>query len=251
MPADPTLLFGFLLVFVRCSAMLLSSPVFGAQNTPLPVRIMTTLAISGALTAVLTPKLGPPPADMNGLVVAVAHEAMAGLLLGTFVSLALQAAQIAGAFLDLQIGLGSSQILNPATGVSVTVISQFKFMLGVVIFLSFDGHHLMLQAFAASYDSAAPISMAVVQASVLTLVRDTFLLALQIAAPVLAVSVIIDASLGLMSRAVPQMQAIHVGLPAKLLVGILVLGFGLPGLVAGVNAGVGHALQALDPIFRP
>ena len=115
MTLDGSLVFGFLLVFVRCSAMLLSSPVFGAQNTPVNVRILTTLAISGALTSVVRPALGPLPTDLPSLLIAVGTEAVAGLLLGSFMNLALQVGQIAGGVLDMQIGLGTSQVMNPVT----------------------------------------------------------------------------------------------------------------------------------------
>ncbi len=71
MPIDASLLFGFLLVFVRCSAMLLSSPVFGAQNTPVHIRVLTTLSISAALTAVLKPNLGAVPDNMGTFALAI------------------------------------------------------------------------------------------------------------------------------------------------------------------------------------
>src|SRR5690349_5299798 len=111
MTFDPALLFAFLLVFVRCSAMLLSSPMFGAQNTPVQVRVMTTLAIAGALTLVLKPKMGPVPTEMYSLAAAVLAEAVAGIVIGLSMSLVLQAAQIAGSILDLQLGLSLSQAI--------------------------------------------------------------------------------------------------------------------------------------------
>lgn len=253
MPLDEALLFAFLLVFVRAGAMLLSSPVFGAQNTPLPIRILTTLAIAAALTCALQPKVGAVPASLYDMGAAVAVEALAGLLIGLFMQLALQAVLIAGTLLDTQIGLGMSQTLNPVAGVPVSVLAQYKFLLGVVIFLCINGHHVMLQAFARSYDmmpAGAAIGagkFAAVQAGYLSLLGQTCLLALTIAAPVLAVSLVVDAALGVVSKAVPQMQAIMVGMPAKLVMGMISLSIALPALVAGVNNAVENAT---DSIFK-
>src|SRR5579862_4213232 len=158
MSFDSALLYSFLLVFVRCSAMLLTSPMFGAQNSPLQVRIFSTLAIAGALTCVLKPTIGPAPTELYALAAAILKEVLAGLLIGTFMSLVLQAAQMAGSIIDLQMGLSMSQELNPLTGVSVTVVSQFKYMLALVVFLSMNCHHEMIIAFARSYQTMPALS---------------------------------------------------------------------------------------------
>lgn len=253
MPLNEATLYAFLLVFVRCSAMLLASPVFGAQNTPLQVRILTTLCIAGALTAVLRPKIGPVPPDMGALLLAVAHEAAAGLLIGGVMSLVLQAANIAGSILDLQVGLSMSQALNPLLGVQVTVIAQFKFMLGTVLYLSMDGHHQMLQAFAASYSQMPALgveTMPMLGQTLLGLVSGVFILGLQISLPVLAVSMVVDAALGLISKAVPQMQVLVVGAPGKIILGLVTLSLCLPALATGVNSGIGYGVEALGRIFN-
>jgi len=248
MSFDAALLFSFLCVFVRCSAMFISSPVFSAQSTPLQVRIFTTMAISGALTVTLGPKIGPAPADMYAFVMAIAHEVLAGLLIGTFMSLVLQAAQMAGSLIDMQMGLSMSQVMNPVSGISSTVISQFKYMLAVVVFLSIDGHHMMLQAFSQSYGSMPGLSMEhlpQMKDSLVGLFGSLSVLAIQMAAPVLGVSLVVDAALGIINKAVPQMQVIVVGMPAKLVIGMIALSVGLPAVVAGVNHGVGTALSGL------
>ncbi len=250
---DSALLFAFMLVFVRCSAMMLASPVFGAQSTPVQIRVLTTFAISAALTAIIQPKIGPVPTDMYGFVSSVIQELLAGLLIGMFMSLAMQVALIAGAICDLQVGLSMSQAMNPITGVSVTVLSQFKFLLGVVIFLQIDAHHMLIELFVRSYQTVPSLSMSsvpAVQAGLLHLLGTVFLLALQIAAPVMAVSFVVDAGLGIINRAVPQMQAMNVGLPAKIGIGLTAVGLGLPALAGGVNAAVGEAFKVLGPIFK-
>jgi len=75
------------------------------------------------------------------------------------------------------------------------------------------------------------------------------LLALQMAAPVLGVSMVLDAALGMINKAVPQMQVIQVGMPAKIIIGMVALSVGLPAVVAGVNTGVETGLTSLLHIF--
>lgn len=255
MSIDAALFYAFLIVFVRCSAMLLSSPVFGAQNTPLMVRIFTTLALAAALTCTIKPNIGPPPADMYSLALAIMHEAIAGILIGAFMTMVLHAAEIAGSFLDLQMGFGLSQALNPITGVPVTLMAQFKMFLCMVVFLSINAHHVMLAAFVHSYDTMPMPSMASmpgIQATFVGMITQMFLIALQIAAPVTAVSIVVDAALGVINKAVPQMQTLIVGMPAKIIMGLLVVSVTLPALASSVQYGVDQATSSLSNVFsRP
>ena len=240
-------MFAFFCVFVRSSALMLSSPVFGAQTTPVTVRVMTTLALSGAITAVVQPRVGPIPADLGALIVRLGGEILIGLLIGNFVTLALQTASIGGALMDVQTGLSSGQVMNPINGVSSTILSQFKFMLSVVVFLSMDGHHLLIQAMIATYDVAPNFSA--IQSGLTSLLGAMFALALQIALPTLGVGMLVDAALGLINRAVPQMQALQVGMPAKIAIGLTSVAIGLPAVAAGTHAATNAAFKALSPIL--
>ncbi len=252
MPLDQLTIYAFFLVFVRCSGMMLAAPMFGAMNAPASVRVYVTLAISMAMTALIRPEIGHIPVHLGEFILAVANEAVAGLLIGAFFSLVLHAATMAGALIDLQMGLGLSQALNPVTGVPVSVIAQFKYLLCLIVFLRLDAHHLMLGSFLQSYHTLPTISasmMAGLQDSLVGLVASMTLLALQMAAPVAAVSFVVDAALGLVNRAVPQMPALLVGLPAKVLMGLVALSVGLPALVGTVETGVERTTDAIARSF--
>ncbi|MGV3613906.1 MAG: flagellar biosynthetic protein FliR [Fimbriimonas sp.] len=240
-------LFAFFCVFIRCSALMLSSPVFGAQTTPVNVRVMTTLALSGAITAVVQPKAGPVPADLGELLVRLGGEVLIGLLIGSFMTMALQTASIGGALMDVQTGLSSGQVMNPINGVSSTIISQFKFMLSVVVFLSMDGHHLLIQAMIGTYDVAPNINA--IQTGLTGMLTAMFGLALQIALPTLGVGMLVDAALGLINRAVPSMQALQVGMPAKIAIGLTAVSIGLPAVAGATHAATHAAFKALGPVL--
>jgi flagellar biosynthetic protein FliR len=240
--------FAFLLVFLRCSAMFLTCPVFGAGNTPLQVRIFTGVAVSAALAVAIRPQLGPLPAGMYELVCAGCRELLAGALIGIFTSLAIQTLQMAGGFMDLQTGLGSSRALNPLSGVESTVLSQLKSTLAVGVFLAADAHHLMIAAFVRSYHFLP--SFGAIESSYVSLISQMLMLAIQIAAPVMAVGFLVDAALALMTRAVPQMQVMQVGMPAKVGVGIATVAVGLPMAVVGVNAALTACFHSLGSLFH-
>lgn len=253
MRLDAAFIWTFFLVFCRCSAMLLASPVFGAQSTPVPIRVFTTLAISSAVTLAVGVNPITPPDDLVTLFMGAGQELVIGILIGAFCNLVLQGVQIAGSFIDLQMGLSMSQTMNPVTGVPVSVIGQFKFMLGIVLFLCMNGHHVMLQAFAASFEIAPALgmtSLAPLGSGLVGTIANISVLALQIAAPVAAVGFVVDASLGIVNKAVPQMQAYMVGVPAKTLIGLLALAVTLPTLATSIQAGLAQSMEALSGVLR-
>lgn len=248
MSLDAGLIFAFFLVFVRCSAMFLSAPLFSSSNLPHTVRILAAVLISAALTQTLRPVLGAPPQNMYALVVDVGSEVLAGLIIGVFIQIVLLAAQMGGAFMDLQVGLSMSDVLNPSNGQSSTVLSQFKYMLALVVFLSVDGHHIMLGALVRSFEIMPAVhggTLVALQQNQLALVGQLSLIALQIATPVLAVSILVDAALGIMNKAVPQMHIFIVGMPAKVAMGIMAVSVALPATAAAVLGGLETATDAL------
>lgn len=248
MSLDAGLIFAFFLVFVRCSAMFLSAPLFSSSNLPRIIRILAAVVVSAALTPTLRPVLASPPADMYAFTAAVANEVLAGLIIGVFIQIVLLAAQMGGSFMDLQVGLSMSHVLNPANGQPSTVLSQFKYMLALVVFLAVDGHHVMLGAFVRSFEIMPAVNggtLAAVQEHQVVLVEQLSLIALQIATPVLAVSILVDAALGIMNKAVPQMHIFIVGMPAKVAMGLMVVSVALPATAAAVLGGVEFATDAL------
>lgn len=252
MPLDTITIYTFFLVFVRCSGMMLAAPVFGAANLPTHIRVFITMALSMALTFSVRPTVGQVPQDLVSFGLAIGNEAISGLLIGAFFSLVMHAVSMAGAIVDLQMGLGMSQVLNPVTGVPVSVIGQFKYLLGLIVFLQIDAHHLMLGAFLQSYSNLPTLSTAMLEPmrdSLVTMLTSMTLLAIQMAAPVAAVSIVVDAALGLVNRAVPQMQVFLVGMPAKTVMGMIALSISIPALVGTVQSGVDMAATGLTAAF--
>lgn len=247
---DAAYLFTFFLVFVRCGAMLLVAPIVGA-STPVQVRIGLAVMCSVAITPLVRPFMGSPPGDLYGLVGAVLYEILAGILIGWCLQLLAVAAQMAGAFLDIQVGLSTVQVFDPQTQSPVSLFAQFKYLLAVVLLLVLDGHHLMFAAFVESY-RLGPLGIGDVDQATqgfVALVGNLSLLALQIAAPVAGVCVIVDAAAGIVNKSVPQMQAFMVTIPAKLMLGMVTLSLTLPIMATAVKSGVEHTFEALAGIL--
>lgn len=244
MTLEAGLVWPFACLFARSSALMLSAP-FSSASVPVPVRVGFSAVLSMGMTPVLAEQVGPLPADMYSLAAAIAQNVLVGLLIGFTIQLVVQGLLMAGAFLDMQMGLGSVQVLNPMTETPVSLLAQFKYLLGVVLLLVTDGHHAMLQAFVQSYGAPAP-SMDAILEGTMALVTQSALLSIQIAAPVVAVCVVVDAAAGFVNKAIPMMPVYLVSLPAKIMVSIVSLGLALPLLASAVHGGLGRALDTLS-----
>lgn len=250
MTLDASFVLGFAVVFARMSAMLLSSPLFGAM-VPVQLRIMFTAIISLALTPSLMPYLTLEFAGIPGLLLILGKEVLIGLLIGGMMQFLLAGVQMGGSFLDLSLGIGAAQIFNPLTGSQNTPIGRYKFLLGLVLLLILNGHHLMFQAFLASYEVAGPTlaSLDYVREQGLEFMGMLMLLAVQIAFPAAAVATAIDFASGIINKAVPQTMPFLIAIPVKLTVGVLILSISLPVLATIVNLGVGETLDTIRNIL--
>jgi flagellar biosynthetic protein FliR len=195
--------------------------------------------------------VGALPQHLYELVFMMFREVLTGVLIGSAMHLVAAIMESAGAFSDMQIGLASAQMFSPATGSAATPMSRFKFMLGVVLMFVSDAHHLMLSALVGSY-RAPDLTLSGMEAMVpmiLQMVGQSMVLALQIAAPLAAIGVIIDLAAGFINKAVPQTQPFLLAMPAKLALGMVGMAVALPAFVAGTKAGVDLVFGGVGRIF--
>jgi flagellar biosynthetic protein FliR len=241
---DATVVWPFACLFARASALMLSAPMM-AHAVPVPVRVGFAAILAMGLAPVVGPKAGPPPADLFAMATVLGLNVLVGLLIGFTLQLVMHGLQMAGALLDMQAGLGAVQVLNPLTDSPVSLLAQFKYFLGVVLLMATDGHHMMLSAFVQSFSSPMP-SLDGLLTGAVALVAQVSVLAIQIAAPVAGVCVVVDAASGLVNKSIPMMPVYLVTLPAKILVSIVSLGLALPILAAAMHSAIGGAFQVLE-----
>ncbi|MEJ5252764.1 MAG: flagellar biosynthetic protein FliR [Chthonomonadetes bacterium] len=235
--ASTQLFWTFLVVLFRIAGLMVTAPVFGSPSVPVPVKLGFSTAFAIALTPTAVGKVGSPPDDWLTLVGVLLGETLLGMLTGYLVSLFFSAVQMAGAFIDMQMGYGIFQLMNPFTPVPASLLAQFHTLLMMVVYLQVNAHHWLLAALAQSLQALPPGGVALDAGRLQPLLSDVivqvFALALRIAAPATAVLIVVDAALAIVSRAVPQMPVFFVGAPAKIAMGLLTLAIVLP-LVANV-----------------
>jgi len=217
----------FLLVMVRVGGMFLVAPVFGSLNVP----PMAKVGLAGLIALLLVPSL---PVDYAsgisgslGLAIAAGQELLVGLFIGFAIYLIFVAIQLAGQVIDMQMGFGVVNVIDPVTSTQVSVVGQYKFLMATLFFLVINGHHHVLRAVG---DSMTLISLGGLSLSEGAFIKlaamfgDVFTVAVQIGAPAIAVLFLTNLSMGLISRAVPQINVFIVGLPLSIAMGLLMVG---------------------------
>lgn len=230
------LLPNYLLVLCRISAFFFAVPVFSLRNVPQIFKIGLALFIS--LLVFLANETLRVPIAMDSLyALSIMKEVLIGLLLGFLAYLFFAAVQVAGAFIDIQIGFGIANVIDPMTGAQSPVLGNFKFIVATLLFLSLNGHHYLLQAIMTSYQWVplsnefwVHIAKGNVSSFLLQSLAVMFMTSFQLAAPLVVSLFLTDVALGLLARTAPQYNIFVVGLPVKLILGLAVLLLVIPGM---------------------
>jgi flagellar biosynthesis protein FliR len=227
-------LVGFILVLARLTPLFLFAPLFSSKLVPMRVRGIVAVALAIGM-APLALAGAEPPTDALGLGGLVVKELLVGLAFAFAVGMLLAALQVAGSFVDTLIGFAFGAAVDPLTGNQGTVMSQLYGIVGVLVFVAINGDQIVIRGFAETYELVGLLEMPALGAlldGAIAAFTGLFAAALQVAAPVLLALILTDAAFGLVTRVVPQLNVFSVGLPAKVLVGMLVSAASLP-FVAG------------------
>jgi len=231
----------------RILALFATAPVLSHQAIPVRVKVAIALAITLAIAPVVS---SPPLAGLleaRGFVL-LAHNILVGLALGFMVRLVFVGIELAGQLIGLQIGLSYATYFNPDSMESENVVSNFMSMLTLLMFLSIDGHLILLSALVDSFRVFPAFGTGSAPIEPLALVRagsDLFAIALTICLPILAVMLLINVVLGVMARVAPQLNLFAVGFPLTVLAGLASLFLFLPTLEAPIRAVLQRGLATL------
>lgn len=241
---------GFVWILMRLSILFALLPLFGARNVPM----LWKAGFSFVLAIVILPVAPPPPRLPDTLpefLLGLASEFMLGLILAFVVRLVFAAVQLAGQFMAFQMGLSMSSAMDPATGVRSTTLSQFLYLLTVLVFFSIDGHHLLVRAIAASFELVPPNGFQPEEALCGVVVKASsqmFVVALKIAAPIMIALFLSNLCLGIVARTVPQVNILMIGFPINITLGLVIFGLtlrGLPPFLGTLTRSMGALLEHL------
>jgi len=229
----------FMLVFARAAGLIVSAPFWGGRMVPLPVRIWIAVVLAVATFPLAQPVTLQGGSTIFSLSLAMVAETFIGLVLGWVAQLVFAGMRLAGQTIETKSGLGLVQLVDPHEGSATGIFSAFLEVLAGLMFFALNGHHLLIQALAASY-AVFPLTNTSFFDRLLTAVISSggqiFTIGLRVSAPVVIGLFLSDIVLGILSRAIPQMNIFMVAQPLQFGLTILLLMLSLP-MVAWFFAG--------------
>jgi flagellar biosynthetic protein FliR len=230
---------GFILVLVRVSSIIMLVPVFGDTRVPARVKgglsFLIALIFFPLVRSILPNIENVAPAH---LAVLIAGEIVIGAVIGFAARLVFAGIQMAGEALGFEMGFMFAGVIDPLTNIQVTVISEFLYLVGILLFMIVDAHHIFISAITDSYSVLPPLLVNVsgpFTQALLNLSGEIFMIAIKISAPVLAVLIFLNIGMGMIARAVPQMNIFAINFPLEIGIGFLFIGLAAPVFVKTIK----------------
>ncbi|MCL2058736.1 MAG: flagellar type III secretion system protein FliR [Oscillospiraceae bacterium] len=216
----------FFLVFLRVTGMFVVSPIFGRQNLPVYYKLGFSFFIALIMTS-SAPIVSPGfYGNAPEYVYYAAREFIIGASIGFIPYLMFSAIYMAGQMIDMKIGFSMVNVLDPVSNVQIPITANFYFILCMLMFITVNAHHMVILTISHSY-SIIPLGRlnmdGEVMATLMRLFSDVFIVGFRIAAPIVFTVLLADVALGTISKAMPQINVFMVGMPLKILVGIVIM----------------------------
>jgi flagellar biosynthetic protein FliR len=241
----------FSLVLSRVAGFFLFAPIFGTSVVSGRVRGMLIIVFATVSTLLIAP---PQLPDDNVIYAALLiKELMVGFAMSFVIGVIFLAAQIAGSLIDTMVGYSMTSVLDPTTHQQSSILSQLYYLLAVINFIVLGGLEVMLGGLIKSFQllplTAEP-RIDLISIHVMSAIGEMLIIGVQIAAPVLIAASITDIALGLVVRAMPQANIFAVGMPVKIIVGLVVVLLTLPAFLYFFGSHMDHTIDLMNQLIQ-
>lgn len=240
------LIAGYLWPFFRISSMFMVMIVFGAASTPILVRLLLSVGITIAVAPTLP---AMPPIELMSVkaIFVIAEQILIGVAIGLASLLLVQTFVLTGQIIGMQTGLGFASMVDPGSGQQTPVIGNFFLILTTMIFLSVNGHLLMIRMLVESFNTL-PVSHSGIEVTSYFRLAQwgsyMFAASLSMAISAIVALLLINLSFGVMTRAAPQLNIFAIGFPVTMISGLIILWLTLSAIMFHFEA-VWQSIQLL------
>jgi flagellar biosynthetic protein FliR len=235
--SEPQIL-AMIIVLLRMTSFIVTMPVIGSEQVPAHLKVLLSLVFTILIFPTIPWQKSGIETYGHELVFVAMKEVTIGIILGFIARLFFFMISITGEVISVAIGLSSEQLFNPAVGGRSTAIQQFQVLMGTLLFFSLNGHYYLLTAIAQSF-TIIPISLEGLKflnpAQIAHIAQETVWVGVRIAAPVMTAIFFMNIVMGIMGRAVPQINVLITSMPLNALVGFAVVIATIPMMVFGMD----------------
>jgi len=246
----------FFLILARISAILVMLPFFNARVVPVYVKAGTSLVMAIVLFPVLSHESIIIPDTIWNLARVLICEFVIGLIMGLMVQIFFEGVRLMGQVVGFQTGFAIANILDPSSGAQVSILANMAYFVTLVLFLAFNGHHILLHALRESFDIIELGSLGLGPSAFHTLIQksgDIFITAIKIGAPAMAALLFTKVAFGLITKLIPQMNIMIVAFPVQIIVGLMFFGLCLAVLASTMQdylKDLGNTLMNMMMLIR-
>lgn len=245
-------LINFIWPLTRILGLIMVAPVFGHRSVPGRVKIGLGIFIALIIAPTLPPMPDVALGSWGGLFILV-QQLLIGVAIGFIMRVVFAAVETAGEIVGLQMGLGFASFFDPQSAGQTLVLARFFNMLALLVFLAVNAHLLLLGVLVDSFQSL-PISPQPLSAAgfynVAAFGSIVFAVGLQLALPLIAILLMTNLSLGILTRSAPQLNIFAIGFPITLGVGLIVLDLTLPYFAPQFEQVIQNGLKASAMVIQ-
>lgn len=226
----------FFLVFCRISSFMVISPGFSLKQAPNLLKGLLSLSFSVTVFSSLQKIV----VFQNLFIFSLQSfkEILVGMALGFIVQLVFSAIEMAGQIIDFQVGFSMGSVYDPGVGIQGSNYGRLYYWLALAVFFFTDMHHLVIDNLIQSF-SIIPITEMSMHGNtvegMMILFVEVFKISILLAAPVVLVALVTDCVLGIISRSVPQINVLMLGMPMKILISFFFVLLFMPNLIESIQ----------------
>lgn len=249
----------YLLICVRCFAVIMTLPLFSIRS----VSRVAKVALAGYIAFIVMPhvdiSLYFPFISSNGsfsveFIMLVIGEGLIGILMGFYITIIFAAFSTAGQFFAFQMGFSASEVYDALSQVENPLMGQFFNLIAMLIFLQSDWAQILFgKAFVSSYQSLNALSIMTGRETIVRFLMsgltDLFADAFVISLPIIGVLVLISVTMGILSKAAPQMNLLSEGFPIMILTSFFIIAALMPVLCDFFGRAIGVGFKNLENLM--
>ncbi len=245
-----TYIVGFILLFFRFAALFMATPIFSHKS------IYVTLKPAMAFFFTIVFYSSMPPLEIAitvpSIVIAILSELLFGLAIGLILQLAFNVITFAGGIISFMMGFSMASAIDPQSGISMPIISQFLSLMALMVLFSIDLHHWIL-LFIDNSLQHIPLGGFMLTEDLFNYTIKAFsymlLVGFTIAFPIIALILLSDIIFGMLMKTMPQFNLLVIGFPIKIMLafGVLIATFSATMLILKNN--MQEAFNTLEMFF--
>lgn len=232
-------------VMARIGGLMIHAPLLGEVMIPIKIRALFCAALSLLILPFVDFSTVDAPRFIPLLMFSMGCELLVGMAIGFVLRVAFTGLQLGGHMISQQAGIHMGNVYNPAFETETDLVGELYYLLALVIFLLFDGHHFLITALIRTFSVLPPLSIIGSEALLdmfVAVLQSSFILAVKVAAPVMIALFLSSLTLGFISRTVPQMNVLAVGFSLKIGLAFIVA-------IAGLGVAMDIFLTVADDVL--